>query len=102
MANSQRGQVLTASIVNGQHRDPRGVLLTDVRISEFVIRPSSFFRHSSFKSVANPSRFWNRNCFLLLRLFGLLFPFLDAVVVDAAEREEFFLVVNHLFASSSG
>src|SRR5205809_7740459 len=86
----------------------RSAATTDIRVSGFVI-PSAFgLRHSSFRSrhscLANPSRFRNRKCFLLLLLllFGLVFPLLDAVVVDAAEREEFFFVVNHLLPARAG
>src|SRR5439155_15706837 len=61
-------------------------------------RPSSFgFRHSLRAS----SRLCDWKRLLLLRFFRFVFPFLYADV-RAAEREEFFFVVNHFFASGSG
>src|SRR6266850_5662389 len=34
-------------------------------------------------------------------LFSLLLPFLDAIIVDAAKREQFFFIVNHLLAGGA-
>src|SRR5256886_10450850 len=64
-----------------------------VMLSGFVIRNLSFmiFRRSS--------RFWNRK---RLRFLRFVFPFLNAVVVDATQGEQFFFVVNHLFAAGAG
>src|SRR2546429_9702721 len=64
-----------------------------VMLSGFVIRNLSFmiFRRSS--------RFWNRK---RLRFLRFVFPFLNAVVVDAAQGEQFFFVVNHLLAAGAG
>src|SRR5277367_3684033 len=44
---------------------------------------------------------FHRKSFLFLRFFQFIFPFLDAAD-RAAEREEFFLVVNHLGARQAG
>src|SRR6267143_2243211 len=66
-----------------------------VILSEFVIGISSFIFYRS-------SRFWDRKRLLPLRFFEFVFPLLDAVVVDAAKREQFFLVVNHLLAAGAG
>ncbi len=45
------------------------------------------------------SRF-HRETFLFFGFFQFEFPFLDART-DAAKREQFFLVVNHLFAAGA-
>src|ERR1017187_5684024 len=44
---------------------------------------------------------FHRKIFLLLGLLQFVFPLLDAAM-DAAQREEFFLVVNHLRAACAG
>src|SRR5206468_1734973 len=43
---------------------------------------------------------FDRKAFLRLRLFQFQFPLLDAGA-DAAERQQFFLVVNHLLAAAA-
>src|ERR1039457_4070087 len=65
----------------------------------FVLRASDFFRISSFgfRILSN----LHRKRLLFLRLFQLVFPLLDAAVC-AAEREEFFLVVNHFITARAG
>src|SRR6185369_3675254 len=40
--------------------------------------------------------------FLLLPFFRFVLPFLDRVAVDAAQRQEFFFVVNHFLAAGAG
>src|SRR5438477_10010150 len=77
-------------------------LYTSFWTSGFVILSDFDIRNSSFTSSAVPSSLQNRKHVLLLRLLGLLLPFPDAIVVDAAEGQELFLVVNHLFAAGSG
>ena len=44
----------------------------------------------------------NRKHMLLARVLEFVFPFLDSIVVDAAQGEEFFLVVDHFLAAPSG
>src|SRR5580765_2839654 len=80
----------------------RSAVLADLRASGFVILSAFGIRISSFTSFANSSRFCDPKHFLLFCLLRLLLPFLDAVVVDAAEGQEFFFIVSHLFTSSSG
>src|SRR5881398_561044 len=44
----------------------------------------------------------NRKHLLLARVLEFVFPFLDSIVVDAAQGEEFFLVVDQFLAAPSG
>src|ERR1022692_3729632 len=60
--------------------------------------------HATTKQIVEGFHFqssFHRETFLLFGFFQLEFPFLDAGA-DAAKREQFFLVVNHLFAAGAG
>src|ERR1041385_6257950 len=64
--------------------------------SSFGFRALGFLRISDF-GFRISSSWLDRKALLLLRFFGLVFPFLDAAL-HAAEREQLFLVVNHFLS----
>src|SRR5256885_12704698 len=80
----------------------RGRWFVSFRVSGFVILSEFVIRNLSFMLFRRSSRFRDGKSRLLLSFLQFALPFLDAVVVDAAEREQFFFVVDHLFAAGAG
>src|SRR5207249_3125465 len=82
--------------------DVGGRWFVSFRASGFVILSEFVIRNLSFMFFRRSSRFRDGKSRLLLRFLQFAFPFPDAVVVDAAQGEQFFFVVNHLLAAGAG